>query len=225
LRKLLAVLSAAILLLVPGSTGVAMAATNAGEAQAKPETCRSAEKAIVYYRSKVWKYQTQLGEAPSPTYYPERKKNACAYKRWVAKNWQGIAREYRKEIKERFTLRDFRAVPENHAWHQAVDEAQKAYPGTKDWLLSCSATEGGWGRWVPNSDGYPPGGWMQMYHSTWSTMWYGWYGNAGAFKHLLMRGFRIPQSAHSWYSPLGQALASAHGKLNGRGGEWHGSGC
>ena len=62
-------------------------------------SCKSAEKAIVYYRQQVWSHQKELHEAPSPTNYPERKLRACAYKKWVAGNWQAIAREYHKQIK------------------------------------------------------------------------------------------------------------------------------
>ncbi|HSE46090.1 MAG TPA: hypothetical protein VLA89_12260 [Gemmatimonadales bacterium] len=75
------------------------------------------------------------------------------------------------------------------------------------------------------------GGWMQMYPSTYRTMMHGYYLPAhdrwyvGAWRDLKSRGFIVPKAADSWYSPLGQALASAYGKLNGRGGEWHGSGC
>lgn len=57
--------------------------------------CRSAEKAIVYYRSKTWSYQRELGETPLSTNYPERKKGACAYKRFVVGSWRGLAKEYR----------------------------------------------------------------------------------------------------------------------------------
>lgn len=131
---------------------------------------------------------------------------------------------HKREIAHR-TLRDFVHTDGSHAWHKAVKETQRAYPGTEAWLMSCSASEGGWGRWVPNSQGSGVGGWMQMYPSTWRTMFYGWYGNEGALSYLTRKGFIVPRSAHSWYSTLGQALASAHGKLNGRGGEWHGSGC
>jgi len=66
---------------------------------------------------------------------------------------------------------------------------------------------------------------MQMYHSTWSSMFFGWSGNEGALNYLERNGYTVPRSAYSWYSPLGQALASAHGYKNGRRGEWHGSGC
>ena len=82
-----------------------------------------------------------------------------------------------------------------------------------------------------NREGSGVGGNMQMYPSTFHTMMHGYYLPAhgrvypGAWADLKARGFIVPASADSWYSPLGQALASAYGKLNGRGGEWHGSGC
>lgn len=157
--------------------------------------------------------------------------HGCAHTLWRAKLWRSRAKaareEYYKWVKwqSQFLLRDYQVTPGNNAWFKAIKQAQRPYPGTEAWLKSCSASEGGWGRWVPNSDGAPPGGWMQMYHSTWSSMWYGWYGNEGAYSYLTGLGYHVPKSAHSWYSPLSQALASAHGYKFGRRGEWHGSGC
>lgn len=51
----------------------------------------------MFYRDKVWYYQDKLGNHRSPTYYPERKKYACAYKQFVMTSWRGQAKEYRKE--------------------------------------------------------------------------------------------------------------------------------
>lgn len=154
--------------------------------------------------------------------------NSCSLVRYKVhqerKNAYAARKAYARWVAER-TLIDYKPRPGYPAWRLAVKQAQKPYPGTEAWLMSCSASEGGWGRWVPNSQGSGVGGWMQMYPSTFSTMWYGWYGNEGAYAYLRRNGYFVPKSAHSWYSPLGQALASAHGKLNGRGGEWHGSGC
>lgn len=153
----------------------------------------------------------------------------CAFTLWRAKLWRSKAIKARATyfnwLNSQYVLHDFVVSDGNNAWLNAVKEAQKAYPGTESWLKSCSASEGGWGRWVPNSQGSGVGGWMQMYPSTWSTMWYGWYGDKGAYRSLIERGYRVPESAKSWYSPLGQALAAAHGKTHGRGGEWFGGGC
>lgn len=157
-----------------------------------------------------------------------RKPRNCADARYLAYVWSKRSFSARRETEkwnQARTLHDYTVTSGNRAWHKAVREAQRPYPGTESWLLSCSASEGGWGRWVPNSQGSGVGGWMQMYPSTWNTMFYGWYGNEGALSYLQRKGYIVPRSAHSWYSPLGQALASAHGKLNGRGGEWHGGGC
>lgn len=123
-------------------------------------------------------------------------------------------------------------IREQRTWLRAVDHVQKAYPDTKDWLLSCSSTEGAWGPWVPNRDGYPPGGWLQFYYSTWERMYGLGYirGNTfhqGALQDLEERGFtlREPKKIGSWYSPVGQALAGAWGVTHGRRGEWTSSGC
>lgn len=117
-----------------------------------------------------------------------------------------------------------RELPETNDWRTAVRIAQRVYPNTEDWLLSCSASEGSWGKWVPNREGSGVGGWMQMYPSTFWRMW-GAGSYVGAIDDMAARGFVWPESAASWYSPLGQALASAWGLTHGRRGEWHGSGC
>jgi hypothetical protein len=185
------------------------------------EKCKSARLATVYYRLQTWRRQlARNGQLADRT--PIVRGKSCRWARFTAAEWQARARSARRSL-ERWMrdrlLRDFAAHPGSHAWHRAVQEAQRAYPNTKGWLLSCSASEGGWGRWVPNSQGSGVGGWMQMYPSTFWRMF-------SAAKHdLHKRGFRVPRSAASWYSPLGQALASAWGLTNGRRHEWHGAGC
>lgn len=117
------------------------------------------------------------------------------------------------------SLRDFEVRPGYSGWQRAVREVQRAYPGTDGWLLSCSASEGGWGRWVPNSQGSGVGGWLQFMPGTFS----------GFVRHAIAdvrsRGFLVPESAWSWYSPLGQALAGAWGVTNGKSHHWVGHGC
>lgn len=191
----------------------------------KWKQCSSARKALTFYRLRK-SYWIQLrGRDYGIRIKQPKSCNLVRYKvQYERKNSFAARRAYARWVKQH-TLLDFVVTSGNHAWHKAVKQAQKPYPGTESWLLSCSSSEGGWGRWVPNSEGSGVGGWMQMYPSTWSTMFYGWYGNEGALSWLKRKGFFVPKSAHSWYSPLGQALASAHGKMNGRGGEWHGSGC
>lgn len=131
----------------------------------------------------------------------------CAAKVWV-----------RSELRQarRHAYRTLTAV---NSWPAAVQVAQRPYPGTAAWLLSCSGSEGGHGRWVPNGDGSGAGGWLQFLHGTFYRMW------AAAYADVRSRGFIVPRSAHSWYSPLGQALAGAWGLVNGRRHEWYGPGC
>jgi hypothetical protein len=188
--------------------------------------CSSARKALMFYKLRHHTWLGLRGVQSEVTYLFPR---GCAHTLWRAKLWRTKALDakeaYHEWLNSQFVLQDFKVTSGNHAWFKAIEEAQGPYPGTEAWLKSCSASEGGWGRWVPNSDGAPPGGWMQMVYGTWKTMWYGWYGNEGAYRYLVKRGYIVPKSAHSWYSALGQALASAHGYMFGRRGEWHGSGC
>jgi len=147
-------------------------------------------------------------------------RSACP--RYLAHVLQRKARAARLEYErwdEERTLDDFRVLEGNNAWHRAVHEAQRPYPGTEPWLLSCSASEGGHGRWVPNGDGSGAGGWLQFMSGTFWRM----YGAARA--DVIARGFRVPSSAADWHSPLGQALAGAWGVTHGRSGEWYGGGC
>lgn len=120
---------------------------------------------------------------------------------------------------ERHVIADIRYPASKNAWLRSVEEVQKVYPGTKSWLLSCSADEGGWGRWFPNSIGSGAGGWLQFMESTFWRMFTAAKADAGS------RGFVVPASAASWYSPIGQALAGGWGVTHGRSHEWSGSGC
>ncbi len=156
-----------------------------------------------------------LAASPSST--------SCRYTLWLAKRWRSRSwqarQAYERFQERRYVLRDFQVVPGNSAWLRAVREAQGPFPGTEAWLLSCSASEGGHGRWVPNSQGSGVGGWMQMFPSTFWRMF------SAAKVDAERRGYRVPSSAASWYSPIGQALGGAWAIQNGRRHEWVGSGC
>lgn len=153
----------------------------------------------------------------------------CSFVRYkvdVAKEEAFAARQsYWRWYERQFVLRDFSVVPGNSAWRRAVTEAQKAYPGTESWLLSCSSSEGGHGRWVRYGggsyyDGYSGvGGWLQFLPGTFWRMF------GSAHDDVTTRGYKVPRSAHSWTSALGQALAGAWGVSHGRSHEWAGAGC
>ena len=42
----------------------------------------------MFYRSRTWEHQRKMGEPLLPSYYPEKRKNACDYKRWTARKWK-----------------------------------------------------------------------------------------------------------------------------------------
>ena len=75
----------------------------------KKETCPSLRKAIRFYRAKTWERQDLVGDSRSPTYYPERKRYRCAYKRHVLTSWKGQAFAYRKIVAK------FLAIPVGEA--------------------------------------------------------------------------------------------------------------
>lgn len=66
-----------------------MIALNLGAVQQQEpqEKCRSAEKAIIYYRMQTWKWQDTTGHKRTKTNYPERRRS-CEYKRYAALKWQ-----------------------------------------------------------------------------------------------------------------------------------------
>lgn len=107
-------------------------------------------------------------------------------------------------------------------WLAAVDVVGRIYgPAIASWELSCSkqGSEGGWGAWVSNSRGSGAGGWLQFMKGTFDGV------IAKAIADARARGWSVPASASSWYSPVGQALAGVEMLREGRRGEWSGYGC
>lgn len=56
--------------------------------------CTGTVKAIVYYRQQVWKHQDELGEPRLKNTKVEKRKFACAYKRWFATKMQKMTHGY-----------------------------------------------------------------------------------------------------------------------------------
>lgn len=173
---------------------------------------------VATHRRATWQCQRSLRRQLYSSDYQERQTRSIAYTRYLARKWK-VRRNGCADARERLLLRDFKVKPGQSAWLRAVQEVQAPYPGTASWLISCSSSEGGHGRWVPNSQGSGVGGWMQMYPSTFWRMF------KAALADVRSRGFVVPSSAASWFSPLGQALGSAWGLTHGRRGEWMGAGC
>ncbi|MDH4159260.1 MAG: hypothetical protein OEV62_03310 [Actinomycetota bacterium] len=163
-------------------------------------------------RTQTWACQQRLHRPRHRTERLERRTRSLATIRWVTRLWQKRLRACERDEQRR-------SLPVTGDWRTAVRIVQRPYPGTETWLLSCSASEGGHGPWIPNRQGSGANGWLQFMESTFWRM----YG--AAHQDVTARGYLIPPSAASWYSPLGQALAGAWGVSNGRRHEWFGKGC
>lgn len=123
----------------------------------RPHNCNSAEKAIIYYRKAVWKYQDKLGENRLSTYHPEYKRNACAYKRFVAKNWQGIARAYHeKYARWEYHYAWWKWLPDKWQRIGACETGYGKRPG--QWTWNSGAYQGAFGFATSTWDAYKPAG-------------------------------------------------------------------
>ena len=119
--------------------------------------------------------------------------------------------------------------------HLSINYSAQTWGVSASWLRSCSATEGGHGRFVDNLPYLPgavPGdtihgyrydgdGWFQFLTSTWRRM------SSAAWP----AGYRLgphktpPTRYRKINSRLGQAWTAAWAFSHGRSGEWFGSGC
>ena len=140
----------------------------------------------------------------------------------IAKERARIARKVYELWLITGTLRDYPFRDGNHAWAKAVREVQRVFPGTEGWLMSCSAAEGGHGRWVGYSgvaystwlrDSNTVGGPLQFRFGTFTGMF-----RRGA-EYVVARGFRLPSHLRdmttAWRSALGQAVAGGWARYTG----------
>lgn len=184
------------------------------------ERCPDYRKGLRWYRQR---YNENREARGAGTEWPAgRKPLNCSDARQLAGVWRGkalVARRFTERWFEERWLHDYAVTAGNDAWERAVRETQKVFPGTDGWLLSCSASEGGWGRFVFNSQGSGAAGWLQYMPSTFTG--FIWRARVDAAN----RGYLVPESAGSLYSPLGQALAGGWAITHGMRHHWAGSGC
>jgi hypothetical protein len=142
---------------------------------------------------------------------------------YLANVWKRKSFAMRMRVERFFetrTLHDFAFADGNHAWPKAVREVQRVFPGTEGWLLSCSAAEGGHGRWVGYSgvaystwlrDSDTVGGPLQFRFSTFTGMY------RRAVDYVTGHGYRVPRMdfTSAWRSALGQALAGGWARYTG----------
>jgi hypothetical protein len=198
--------------------------------KATADSCPYARAGVAFYRGRYVRHQLAR-EAALPTW---RKPRNCADARYLANVW--IMRAYRARLATQAhlqkmrarSLRDFAYEEGGRAWHRSVREAQKVYPGTDSWLMSCSDAEGGHGRWVGYAgvaystglrDSNTVGGNMQFRFGTFVGMW------RASYQHLRSRGYILPQHLRdwnsleglttAWRSALGQALAAGWARYTG----------
>jgi hypothetical protein len=187
--------------------------------------CYHAHNGIRFYHGRYHTHHAVIAPAKHSTHPAPA---GCEHARYRAGVWKDRAQEARARAEAwlreqaRRTLRDFEFRPGNQAWTKAVYEVQKVFPGTSGWLLSCSAAEGGHGRWVGYSgvsystwlrDSDTVGGPLQFRFSTFTGMF-----RRGA-EYAVDKGFIVP--AHlddmttAWRSALGQAIAGGWARYTG----------
>lgn len=169
---------------------------------------------VAWQRAQAWRWQGFAGIPRSPSAFTERKTAKEPFLRWLVNLWSARrARAYAYvRANPALMVRD---------WRTAVLYVQRWFPGTSPWLLDCSSSEGGHGRWVPNRKHSGAGGWMQYMEGT-------FYGDFdSAVNWLRARGVRVPSAARNWYSPLGQAIAAGWARHTGHTppGKWTGALC
>jgi hypothetical protein len=120
-------------------------------------TCKSAQKAIVYYRGNVWRYQKQLDKPRSETNFPERIKNACAYKRWSVDRWQTRANNWRKHYDNYiYDQAWWQWLPDKWQRIGACETGYGKRPG--QWTWNSGTYQGAFGFYYGTWDGYKPAG-------------------------------------------------------------------
>ena len=115
----------------------------------------------MFYRAKTWSYQKELGENPLSTNHPERKKNACGYKRFVVASWRGLAAAYKKEVAKHnhymwyhYAWQDW--LPDKWARIGACETGYGKKPGR--WTWNSGAYQGAFGFATSTWDQYKPSG-------------------------------------------------------------------
>lgn len=206
-----------------GTTGVGKsgaAPSNLPAADSRPR-CLSAKRAIVFYKARYAAHRAKMGAGGSQPV--RRVQAACSQAKFLARIWRSrafVAREAAQYILTLKTLRDYPFCDGCQAWKRGIEEVQKIFPGTKSWLLSCSAAEGGHGRWVGYSgvaystwlrDSDTVGGPLQFRFSTFTGMY------RRGVEYAESKGYRVPRmdSTTAWRSALGQAIAGGWARYTG----------
>jgi hypothetical protein len=214
------------LALLTGTTGAASATHSPTHHRLTASTAavKDLRHGVVDRRSATWRHQDAIERPRTRTAYAERRTHSPLYLRWLKRTWAKRAdKAYRlRERLEGLILRDYAFSPGNHAWPKAVREVQRVFPGTESWLLSCSAAEGGHGRWV-GYGGVPYSTWLRDSNTVGGPMQFRFGTFTGMFRrgseYARARGFILPSHLSyrttAWRSALGQAIAAGWARYTG----------
>lgn len=168
----------------------------------------SLARTVSHLQLTTWTCQDKLGitrtrASASPWALPQ----STRYRRWVAAHWSSQKASCASALSKR-------TIPITNDWVTATSLADRIFPGTKAWLLSCSSGEGGWGRFVMNGRGSGASGWLQYMPSTYYAH------NDTAFAAARAKGFIIDERTNSLTHPFGQALTGAYMRTHGGSSNW-----
>ena len=201
-----------VLMLMLANIGTLTKADAQEKSTVAARDCPKLVKKVKQNRAEARKAQKELGARLLASHYTP--KTSCKYTKWVARLWKTRT----KHRKSRLVY----LAKVNRTPVKAMRYVQKAYPGTYDWLYSCSRGEGQHGPWQWNKPSghyghyylkdYPyrpagssgAGGPWQFLESTYNSF------NDEAFRVARARGLVLPPKYDSWYSILGQAVVAAY---------------
>ena len=206
-------ITAAFVLAPEGQSGKNPALGGVGPASFDSR-CAAAYQGVRFYRTKYDEYRRELGLSLAPRV--EQAMN-CQRLRERYRYWRTAAKINRVAAQN-----DQRTLHSTRTWRGAVEEVQRAFPGTASWLMSCSGAEGGHGRWVRYGGGaYYPG--YEYTDAVGNWLQYRWSTFKGHYRHgldsLRSRGFRFhlppPTDVRAWLLPIGAAIAGGWARWSG----------
>lgn len=171
---------------------------------------------VATFRQSTWECQDTLGvKRTKAEVWVWDLPQSVPYRHWVLKRWKASTRSCQKVL-------DRRTLPTSNDWITSVGIVQRVFPGTRSWLLSCSAAEGGHGAWVRYGGGsYYPG--YEYTGAVGAWLQYRWGTFKGHYRHgleaLRQKGFIVdlpePDDVRAWLSPLAVAVAGGWARWSG----------
>lgn len=152
--------------------------------------------------------QRLMGIPRTRSHHTYRYTRSIAYRRWALALWQRRANKACGRYRY--------LVQVNNDWVLAVNYAARFFPRERQWLLSCSSSEGGYGHYVSVGNGE---GWMQFLHGTFNAY------VGPAFETAHHRGAVTLPQWRSIRSRAGQALTAAYMSEHGQRHQWYGRKC